>query len=105
MAYYVRTWQAELADALQKKATLEEMHHDYQVKIATAVDNLVESGVVPLASKMALYEELVNDPSQAAEMLVKLSERVGPPTLGAPGELEDLDTRDAIERFALEHTY
>ena len=102
---YIHLSRAELSVALEKSAALEKKHRAYQIKVAEAVDNLVERGVVPLASKMALYEELVNNPERAAEMLVKLSEQVGPPTLGAPGELEDLDSRDAIERFALDHTF
>lgn len=100
MVSYIRTSQTEL----EKSASLRSKFHGYRVKIAMVVDNLVSRGIVPLADKMSLYEELVDSPEKAADMLVKLSTEVGPSTLGGPSDLNDLDSRDAIERFAMDHT-
>ena len=102
MVSYIRSTQPQL----EKAAQLKEKFSAYQTKIAEVVDSLVDRGIVPLQNKVALYEDLVENPERAADMLCKLSEQVGPARLGGPSTLEDLgDSRDAIERFVMDHNY
>lgn len=96
---YIRTTQP----LLEKAAAYQKEVREYQKKVAHVVDALVKKGRVSIADGISLYNELRESPIKAATLLVQLSDQVGTVPLGGPSDLKDLDTRDAIERFALDH--
>ena len=92
---------------LEKAAALGSSMQSYQLKVAEAIDKLVEKGLVPLQEKVAVYNNLANRPEKAAELLCKLSEQIDldRPSLGGPSDRFNVDAVDPIIGFCLGDSY
>ncbi len=101
MVSYIKHTQPQL----DKAASLRNSLAGYRVKIAHAIDTLVDRGVVPLQAKVNLYNDLAANPEKAAELLCELSEKMAggysPSLGGAAGRLNGAGL-DPILSFCLE---
>jgi hypothetical protein len=105
MARYIQHTQPQL----DKAASLRQSLNGYRVKIAQAIDTLVDRGVVPLQAKINMYNDLAANPEKAAELLCTLSEKMasqsGVLSLGGPSSRPNGAGLDPILSFCLDQSY
>jgi len=104
MARYIQQTQPQL----DKAASLRESLQGYRVKIAQAIDTLVDRGVVPLQAKVSLYNDLAANPEKAAELLCTLSDKMAGASmlsLGGPSSRPNGAGLDPILSFCLDQSY
>lgn len=86
-------------DIMEKKAAADKKLKE---KVAYAVDTLVSNRLVAPEDRNNIVSELGTYPEKIAELLVKVSNHVGPETLGGASEKVDASALDPIIRFVLE---
>jgi len=74
---------------------------NYRIKLAEAVESLAENRLIPLNARREVFDEFLSRPEKIAETLCKLSQKVGPHSLGEASERTDVSTLDPILRFVL----
>jgi len=98
MARYIEYTQPQLDKAAEIRGSLGE----YRIKIAEAIDNLVDKGLVSLQEKVSVYNDLANHPEKSAELLCKISNKTsGYSPLGGPADRLNGEGLDSILSFCL----
>lgn len=73
-----------------------------KTKVAYAVDTMVGNRLVSPAIRNDVVNDLSEHPEKLAELLAKVSEKVGPDSLGGASERLDAGGLDAILKFVLD---
>lgn len=102
MVEYIQETQPQL----DKAAALRERLHGYQVKVAQAIDTMVDRGLLSLQSKTAMYRDLAANPEKAADLLLVLIEKAAAARsqghlLGGPSDRVDESGLDPILGFVM----
>ena len=87
---------------LEKAASSSHLSDEYFEKLAEAVDTMADNGLIDYSDRSLILEKLADSPEKVVEALCKLSEKIGPDTLGGPSDEINTSTLDPIFRFCFD---